>query len=69
LDIGGFPAGGKTGDTIPDPDLRQGPEYIVLVVVIGATHNESANLLYLGESHEPDPTACIYTTPIIHSQE
>jgi hypothetical protein len=40
-----------------------------LVVVIGttATHNESANLLYLGKNHEPTPTACICSKPIIHS--
>jgi hypothetical protein len=45
------------------------PMTTALVVVIGATatHNESANLLYLGKSHEPAPTACIDTKPIIHS--
>jgi hypothetical protein len=42
-----------------------------LVVVIGtpATHNESANLLYLGKCHEPAPTACIVSKPIIHSNK
>ena len=45
------------------------PVTAALVVVIGttATHNESANLLDLGKSHEPAPIACINSNPIIHS--
>jgi hypothetical protein len=40
---------------------------LVVVIRTTATHNESANLLYLGKSHEPAPTACICDEPIIHS--
>jgi hypothetical protein len=47
------------------------PMAAALVVVIGATatHNESANLLYLGKSHKSAPTACINSKPIIHSHK
>jgi len=47
------------------------PVTATLIVVIGptATYNESANLLYLGESHEAAPTGCITSKPIIHSLE
>jgi hypothetical protein len=47
------------------------PVTAALIVVIGttATYNERANLLYLGESHEPAPTGCMFSKPIIHSLE
>jgi hypothetical protein len=47
------------------------PMTAALIVVIGTTaaHNESAHLLYLGKSHQPTPTACIASKPIIHSLE
>ena len=47
------------------------PVTATLAVVIGAivTHKKSANLLNLGKSHTPTPTACITTKSIIHSHE
>jgi hypothetical protein len=54
----------RHGDGIVDP-------VGALTVVIGtaAAHNESAHLLYLGETHEPAPTACTTSKPIIHSNK